>query len=159
VSFSCNESPSYLTGIILAGSRTLHKHIKGESLNTRLVGTVIEGHGFHGRWVYPWFASDSNLSCTLLLDLITKVFDTMNTLPPVLMLQMDNCGRENKNHAVLGFLGMLVEENLFKEVYLNFLPVGHTHAKVDQRFSRVSCLLKPADIATMDEMLSIVSGV
>lgn len=82
----------------------------------------------------------------------------MGALPPILFLQMDNCGRENKNHAVLGFLGALVSNDIFKQVYLNFLPVGHTHAKVDQRFSRISVHIRPQDIATMDDMMTEVSG-
>jgi hypothetical protein len=146
--------------IRLLGARTFSKAIHGESLNTRLVGTIIEGHGFHGRWVYPWYPSDSNLSCSVLLDLLALIYEKVgrNHFPPVLFLQLDNCGRENKNHAVIGLLACLVKEKIFKQVYLNFLPVGHTHAKVDQRFSRISMLLKPKDIATMDEMKEVVQG-
>lgn len=46
-------------------------------------------------------------------------------LPPVLYLQMDNCARENKNKAMLGYLSWLVEKGVFNKVVLGFLPVGY----------------------------------
>jgi hypothetical protein len=143
----------------VAGARSNTKAVGGESLGTRLVGAQIEGYGFHGSWVYPWFNSDSNLTCTLILDIITMISNIRGKmLPPVLFLQMDNCGRENKNHTVIGFLAMLIELKVFTEIYLTFLPVGHTHCKVDQRFSRISVHLKPQDLPTLDHMISCVSG-
>jgi hypothetical protein len=42
----------------------------------------------------------------------------------VLFLQMDNCGRENKNHTVLAYLAWLVQEGVFHRIYIDFLPVG-----------------------------------
>jgi hypothetical protein len=44
--------------------------------------------------------------------------------------------RENKNRYVLAFLKSLVDCGLFEHIYLNFLPVGHTHCDIDQLFSR-----------------------
>jgi hypothetical protein len=142
-----------------AGSRSNTKAIGGESLATRLVGVHMEGYGFHGYWVYPFFNSDSNLTCTLLLDILTMSAKRRGgILPPVLFLQMDNCGRENKNHTVIAFLAILIELKVFKEIYLTFLPVGHTHCKVDQRFSRISVHLKPKDLPTLDHMMDSVKG-
>ena len=37
-------------------------------------------------------------------------------LPTRLFIQMDNCGRENKNQYVLAFLFLLVEFKVFDEV-------------------------------------------
>ena len=48
-------------------------------------------------------------------------------LPPVLFLQADNCGRENKNRYLIAYLSSLIKKGIFKEIYLSFLPVGHTH--------------------------------
>lgn len=45
-------------------------------------------------------------------------------LPPVLFLQLDNCGGDNKNHVVFGYLAYLVQLGVFHTVYVNFLPVG-----------------------------------
>ena len=40
----------------------------------------------------------------------------LKNLPPVLYLQLDNCGRENKNKYLLGFCALLVTKNVFKKV-------------------------------------------
>jgi hypothetical protein len=148
-----HEHPNCVTG-----ARSHTKAIGGESLATKLVGAQIEGYGFHGSWVYPFFKSDSNLTCTLVLDILMMILEVKGGLPPILFLQMDNCGRENKNHIAIGFLAVLIELKIFKEIYLNFLPVGHTHCKVDQRFSRISVHLKPQDLPTLDHMIDSVKG-
>ena len=62
---------------------------------------------------------------------------------------MDNCARENKNRYVFGYLGLLVQRKVFKEVILSFLPVGHTHEDIDQMFSKFSAYLKGHDAITI----------
>ena len=75
-------------------------------------------------------------------------------LPPILFLQADNCGRENKNKTIVRFLGHLVQENIIQEAHLIFLPVGHTHAEIDQRFSVLSRSLKAVDSLTLADLMS-----
>lgn len=135
------------------------KAVKGESMATRLVGNIVESIGFFGSWVYPFFKSDSNLTCTVILNNLTAVASRRDgVLPPVLFLQMDNCGRENKNHTVFAFLASLILHQVFKEIYVHFLPVGHTHAKVDQRFSRISVKIAPMDLPTLPILVDRVEG-
>jgi hypothetical protein len=43
---------------------------------------------------------------------------------------------------MFGFLAMLVERGIFKEIEVNFLPVGHTHEDIDTVFSLISQALK-----------------
>ena len=50
--------------------------------------------------------------------------------------------RENKNRYVLAFLKSLVDCGLFEHIYLNFLPVGHTHCDIDQLFSRIAVWMR-----------------
>ena len=40
----------------------------------------------------------------------------MRMLSKKILIQMDNCVRENKNKYVFGFLSLLVEKNIFTEV-------------------------------------------
>ena len=40
--------------------------------------------------------------------------------PKMLYLELDDCGRENKNRYVLAFLALLVEEEVFEEIELGF---------------------------------------
>ena len=55
--------------------------------------------------------------------------------PSILWLQLDNSYCENKNHVVFGFLAWLVSQQIFSEVMVSYLMVGHTHNKLDQVFS------------------------
>lgn len=56
---------------------------------------------------------DPNLTLTCLLNAISTDIDA---LPPTLYIQCDNCGRENKNKYVIGFLGYLCLAGYVKEV-------------------------------------------
>ena len=54
-----------------------------------------------------------------------------------LCLQVDNCGN-NKNQTVIAFCALLVATDMFTEVDLDFLLVGHTHVLIDQWFRVLS---------------------
>ena len=43
---------------------------------------------------------------------------------------------------MFAYLKSLVDCGIFEHIYLNFLPVGHTHCDIDQLFSRVATFLK-----------------
>ena len=75
----------------------------------------------------------------------------------MLYLQADNCGRENKNHALFSYLGWLVERGVFKEIHLSYFHVGHTHFGPDQVASRISCCARCADIHTRAENARILT--
>ena len=60
--------------------------------------------------------------------------------------------RENKNEVMLKLLGLLVQEGIFEEVQLFFLPVGHTHAEIDQRWSVLSRSMKGQDCLTLKDL-------
>ena len=49
---------------------------------------------------------------------------------------------------------MLVVLQIFEEVEVGFLLVGHTHEDIDQIFSVISGELKAKDVLTMEDMLS-----
>ena len=70
-------------------------------------------------------------------------------LPPILTLQLDNACADNKNWWVFAFCSMLVYKRIFREVYINFLIVGHTHEDIDALFGRWSTRLKTRDYPTV----------
>ena len=45
---------------------------------------------------------------------------------------------QNINRDIFEYVKSLIDCNVFEEIYLNFLPVGHTHCDQDQMFSRLS---------------------
>lgn len=93
----------------------------------------------------------ANLMAEILRRTLLEL-ETLGKLPtnnPVLYLQMDNCS-ENKNSTVFSFLSHLVEQNVFTEVYVGFLMVGHTHEDIDQFFSTISSWLKKLETICPD---------
>ena len=52
------------------------------------------------------------------------------------------CFRENKNRYLFAFLKSLIDCGMFQHIYVNFLPVGHTHCDIDQLFSRIAVWLQ-----------------
>ncbi|CAG2197711.1 unnamed protein product [Mytilus edulis] len=102
-------------------------------LKTHLLAAKVHGVGIYGFFdIFQW-AHGSNLTITALFNILNIMKDS---LPEVLYLQMDNCGRENKNRYVIAFLCLLVELGIFRKVKLSFLMKGHTHEDIDQLFSR-----------------------
>src|SRR5690606_34082275 len=76
----------------------------------------------------------------------------------ILYLQLDNTSKDNKNQTVFGYLSWLVKKGTFREIYVNFLPVGHTHEDIDQLFSVISRKLKNNDAYTFTQWKREIFG-
>jgi hypothetical protein len=72
-----------------------------------------------------------------LIELSRRLNQKGYNMPRKLLLQFDNCG-ENKNKYFFAFVASLLEQDLFDEIDMNFLIVGHTHTTVDQYFGVLS---------------------
>ena len=70
-------------------------------------------------------------------------------LPPILNVQMDNATGDNKNRFVFCFWSLLVANKIFREVYVNFMIIGHTHDDIDALFGRWSMALKKESFPTI----------
>ena len=57
---------------------------------------------------------------------------------------------------MFAYLSLLVEMNWFEEVYVHFLPPGHTHSNLDQKYSVISQGLKNMEVYTLDHLMGIV---
>ncbi|KAL3682500.1 hypothetical protein R1sor_000522 [Riccia sorocarpa] len=79
---------------------------------------------------------------------------TFKKLPPVLMLQMDNSAKDNKNLHVLAFCSELVIRGVFETVEVNFLMVGHTHEDVDALFVLVSAQTMHKDVLSLPTLMA-----
>jgi len=130
----------------------------GEELPTKLQGTLVHGHGFFATWCYPKYSGGASMICTVLLDVVNKI-KAKTPLPPVLLIQADNCGRENKNRVVVGFIAYLVQRHVFECVELHFLLVGHTHSIIDALFATVYRAVKYKNVYTIDNMIEELDGV
>ena len=124
------------------------KQTSGNSkLKTHVTGAIVHGQGAYGYFDICEWSHSSNMTIAILMNVLYMYKDS---LPPVLYLQMDNCGRENKNRFVFAFCALLVELGVFRKIKVSFLMVGHTHEDVDQMFSRFSNYLRRTDVFTMD---------
>ena len=112
---------------------------------------------------------------SMVFRMIRDFHEEKKILPPVLFLNMDNCGRENKvcmskvavrvvdyclfvfqNRFLLSFLSSLVDLGVFREIVLYFLLVGHTGNSVDQLFSILTQEFKKSEIKTLEELEEII---
>ena len=84
-------------------------------LRTHLTGCLVHGYGSYGYFDFVQFSHDTNLTLTCILLTLIEV-SKINKLPRRLLIQMDNCVRENKNKYVFGFLAYLIELEVFSEV-------------------------------------------
>lgn len=82
---------------------------------------------------------------------------TKGLLPPNLVIQLDNCGSQNKNNPFIQFCAVLVNRGLFKKIRITFLPVGHTHCDIDQMFSKWVDFISRHNVYTIDELVSLIS--
>jgi hypothetical protein len=67
-----------------------------------------------------------------------KQFVGAKPLPRKLLLQMDNCVKDNKNRYLLAFLSLLTTRDVFEEVQLGFLILDHMHEDIDGCFGYLS---------------------
>ncbi|XP_053405149.1 uncharacterized protein LOC128558899 [Mercenaria mercenaria] len=137
----------------------LPKNIKGtDLLKTHITGVINHGHGgFHTYVDLNEYPHDPNLTINVLLKMLKRTAQQhMNQLPPVLYIQADNCGRENKNRYVMAFCELLVTERIFDEVHLSFLYVGHTHEDVDAAFSHVAERLRKTDVEILQDLFDLL---
>ena len=108
-------------------------------------------------WIDSHHKHDSNQVITSIMNVINDVRDRRGgLLPPMLRIQVDNCGRENKNQYMFAFCAAIVGLGYFAEVYLSFLLVGHTHEDIDQRFSVMFSILKRHDIDSMQGLMELI---
>jgi hypothetical protein len=70
-------------------------------------------------------------------------------LPSILNVQRDSATGDNKNWFVFCFWSLLVAKGIFREVYMNFMLVGHTHDDIDALFGRWNMSLKKKNFPTI----------
>lgn len=97
-------------------------------LRTHVTGLLLHTKAPYGKLAFAFvdllqWPHDSNLTITLLLNVITSYYKEHHLLPRTLYTQMDNTCRENKNKFVLGFCAILVELRIFQKVAYEFVYV------------------------------------
>ena len=86
------------------------------NLRTHLTGNLVHGKGNYGYFDYLQWPHDCNVTLSTLLYTLVEIGSKEGYIPRKLLLQFDNCVRENKNKFVMGFMAWLVEKEFFSEV-------------------------------------------
>ena len=116
----------------------------------------------HGRPPMVFVATEDILGDpNLTIECLNRIFkreeeQRPNGLPETLYLELDNCFRENKNTYTFAYLVWLIERGVFKEIFVSFLPVGHTHFDPDQFASRISVAVHDIDVTTIEQYVNIL---
>ena len=97
--------------------------------------------------------------CKASLALQPQTLVQATVLPSILNVQMDNAIGDNKNRYVYAYWSLLVAKRIFREVYVNFMIVGHTHEDIDALFGRWSMLLKKENFPTIPALMKLFMDV
>jgi hypothetical protein len=121
---------------------------QGAHFETRFFGCEVICGGIEGYFIYytdHFVEKGANVMVEVqrqaLADMQALLLDSGYQMPKELFLHYDN-GRENKNKEMFFYLSLLVEEEHFDLIHVNFLIVGHTHSSIDQFFSVLSGHIK-----------------
>ena len=87
--------------------------------------------------------------CEASIPPLLEVLVPATPLPLILNVQMDNATGDNKNRYVFCFWSLLVAKKIFREVYVNFMIVGHMHDDIDALFGRWSMAMKKESFPTV----------
>ena len=106
--------------------------VQKERLPSKITGcTVYNGWYEKKRKVifyvnHDIFENGSNMIITIIFLLLQEFIKDHKALPKKLHLNLDNCWKENKNRFLFSFLASLLELNIFQEISIDYLLVGHT---------------------------------
>jgi len=113
-----------------------------EKAAIHLMGALVHGRDTYLFTLPDHVAAGQNVTIQTLYEVLVDQLKKHGRLPRVLYLQLDNTTRQCKGRYVQSFLELLVKQGVFEKAYLSFLPVGHTHADIDQFFSRIALFLR-----------------
>ncbi len=66
---------------------------------------------------------------------------------------MDNCLKDNINSYLLMFMSLLIVREVFGEVKLGCLVIGHTHENIDGCFGYLSKKLKEQNNSILENLM------
>ena len=107
---------------------------------------------------------DSNLDLTLVSHVIHEAqaeFERRGVpFPNTLRLHSDNATAELKNANAFKYCSWLIHRGLFREILVTQFRVGHSHGKIDQRFSECRAVLSDhLNLESPPEFLNALSKV
>ncbi len=129
------------------------KSMRGEKLKVRLIG--VKEHLLVPNVFFYLMTEEFETGANHVIECVHRFLSHKFEKGPILQtlyVQADNCSRENKNRYFMSYFEMLVARGVVKDVYVSFLPVGHTHEDIDQIFSRTSTHLRSHNAVTISDL-------
>jgi hypothetical protein len=125
------------------------------------VGVIVEGVLEAYYITDQDMKKDSNLELTVLSLALDKTLEMVLfkgiSMPEHLSLTYDNTAREGKNQHMAKWMAWLVSTGCFRSVQDGNGQVGHTHNKLDQRFSVVANILAMQQVLqTPEDFLTVI---
>ena len=140
-------------------TRTNTKDISGLlRLNNHLTGCIITNGRFVNDKVHMIFMNndqypqDSNKTITQIHTALEFTQEKLGQLPRKMMIQTDNCCRDLKNQFLLSYFYLLVDLDVFDEILMSNMPIGHTHNNVDHMFGVLAGHLSKLEIPTFEAL-------
>ena len=149
------DSSKFLLPRNLANTKQFQALHKAE---VKMICVLVEGLEEFYFIMHPGVAKDSNLQMSLLTHVLGLVRGRLAAagggiaeMPRDLRVHSDNAPSEGKNQHVMKWAGALVAENYFEKVTLTMFRCGHSHSKIDQRFSEVRNALHESPVLETPE--------
>ena len=138
----------------------------GDADDSDQIGIKVNGTIAHGREesrrVFLSYNQPGNTN-TVIETIIRTIVDLyggeLKKVPPILFLQLDNTSSTNKNNIQMVANAALVELGIFREVWISFLMVGHTHEDIDQMFSCLAHAFDARPPRSLREMCAIIRSI
>ena len=120
---------------------------------------ICHGHHVLVACSEPYVPKSSSWTTELIAHSLSKVASRTDVRGCQIHIQMDNCGRENKNNTVCRFAGMMTGSGRCQSCLLSFLESGHSHEDIDQSFSTLSNLIEGRrEIHTPDQFVTVLDS-
>ena len=129
-----------------------HKTEAAWKMKLHLMGVIAHGRGSFLFTVPSHAAQGHNVTIQAIWRTILIIKKREGKLPKKLYVQLDNTTKQCKGKYVMGFCAFLVHYNVFQQIIVGHLPVGHTHEDIDQLFSRLAVYLRFNDALSREAM-------
>lgn len=107
----------------------------------------------------PIIPHNSNLTISMLYNHIYRMLNTPDVQrAPVCHFQADNAYKDAKNQYNLAFCSLLIQLDIFQEIYFSFLPPGHTHEFQDSEFSVVKRAYRQRRTSVLNDFLTLATN-
>jgi hypothetical protein len=94
-------------------------------MQCHVTGVIVHGYKTYHFVDLMQYSHDSNL----MLNCLLFAMQQHRPWPMNLKIQLDNCGKENKNIYVMTFMAMLVKRGFFKHVSCLHIGIRNEHDK------------------------------